>query len=102
MWCFGMRNSFPWWVRVVCMGLASFGASRKVSGGTAPVAGGGGRFRLQARGCDGLVRRDLALVLCLELAVRCLYILAVRQVVTSGSGYLCEVLVEQCVLGPFG
>ena len=24
MWCFGMRHSAPWWMTVVCVGLAFF------------------------------------------------------------------------------
>ena len=40
MWCFGMRHFAPWWMTVVCVGLASFGASSRVSGGTGPVTGG--------------------------------------------------------------
>ena len=39
MWCFGMRNFAPWWMTVVCVGLASFGASSRVSGGTGPATG---------------------------------------------------------------
>ena len=42
MWCFGMRHFAPWWMTVVCVGLASFGASSRVSGRTAPVTGGTG------------------------------------------------------------
>ena len=42
MWCFGMRHFAPWWMTVVCVGLASFGASSRVSGGTWPVTGGTG------------------------------------------------------------
>ena len=42
MGCFGMRHFAPWWMTVVCVGLASFGASSRVSGGTAPVTGGKG------------------------------------------------------------
>ena len=42
MWCFGMRHFASWWMRVVCVGLASFGASSWVSGGTGPVDGGDG------------------------------------------------------------
>ena len=37
VWCFGMRHFAPWWMTVVCVGLASFGASSRVSGGTRPV-----------------------------------------------------------------
>ena len=40
MWCFGMRHFAPWWMTVVCVGLASFGASSRVSGGTGPVTCG--------------------------------------------------------------
>ena len=32
----------PWWMTVVCVRLASFGASSRVSGGTGPVTGGTG------------------------------------------------------------
>ena len=32
----------PWWMTVVCVGLASFGASSRVSGGTGPATGGAG------------------------------------------------------------
>ena len=42
MWSFGMRHFAPWWMTVVCVGLASFGARDRVSGGTGPVAGGTG------------------------------------------------------------
>ena len=42
MWCFGMRHFASWWMTVVCVGLASFGASSRVSGGTRPVIGGTG------------------------------------------------------------
>ena len=42
MWCFGMRHFAPWWMTVVCVGLASFRASSRVSGGTGPVTGGTG------------------------------------------------------------
>ena len=42
MWCFGMRHFAPWWMMVVCVGFASFGASSRVSGGTGPVTGGAG------------------------------------------------------------
>ena len=42
MWCFGMRHFALWWMTVVCVGLASFRASSRVSGGTQPVAGGTG------------------------------------------------------------
>ena len=42
MWCFGMRHFSRWRVTVVCVGLASFGASSRVSGGTGPVTGGTG------------------------------------------------------------
>ena len=34
MWCFGMRHFDPWRMTVFCVGLASFGASSRVSGGT--------------------------------------------------------------------
>ena len=39
LWCFGMRHFAPCWMTVVCVGLASFGASSRVSGGTGPVTG---------------------------------------------------------------
>ena len=42
MLCFGMRHFAPWWMTVVCVGLASFGASSRVSGGTGPVTRGTG------------------------------------------------------------
>ena len=42
MWCFVMRQFAPWWMTVVCVGVASFGASSSVSGGTGPVIGGTG------------------------------------------------------------
>ena len=42
MWCFGMRHFAPWRMTVVCVGLASLGASSGVSGGTWPVTGGTG------------------------------------------------------------
>ena len=42
MWCFGMRYFAPWWMTVVSVGLASFGASSSVSGGTGPATGGTG------------------------------------------------------------
>ena len=37
MWCFGMRHFAPWWMTVVCVGLASFRASSSFSGGTGPA-----------------------------------------------------------------
>ena len=42
MSCFGMRHCAPWWMTVVCVGLASFGASSTVSGGTGPATEGTG------------------------------------------------------------
>ena len=42
MWCFGMRHFAPRWMTVVCVGLASFAASSRVSGQTWPVCGGEG------------------------------------------------------------
>ena len=42
MWRFGMRHFPPSWMTVVCVGLASFGASSRVSGGIGPVTGGRG------------------------------------------------------------
>ena len=42
MWCFGMRHFAPWRMTVVSDGLASFGASSRVSGGTRLVTGGTG------------------------------------------------------------
>ena len=42
MWCFGMRHFVPWCMTVVCVGLASLGASSRVSSGTRPVTGGTG------------------------------------------------------------
>ena len=42
MWCFGMCHFAPRWMMVVCVRLASFGASSRVSGGTQPVNGGTG------------------------------------------------------------
>ena len=39
MWCFGMCHFAPWWMTVVCVGLASFWASSRDSGGTGPVTG---------------------------------------------------------------
>ena len=42
IWCFGMRYLAPWWMTVVCVGLASFWASSRVSGRTRPVTGGTG------------------------------------------------------------
>ena len=42
MWCFGMRHFAPWWMTMVCVGLASFGAISRVSGGTGPATGGTG------------------------------------------------------------
>ena len=44
MWCFGVRHFAPWWMTVVCVGLVSFGASSRVSGGTGPVTGRTGSF----------------------------------------------------------
>ena len=63
---------------------------------------GRGGFLFQARGCEGWVRWDWAWVLCFELPVCCLYFLPFRQVFPNGSGCLCEELVEESVLGPFG
>ena len=40
--CFGMRHFALWWMTVVCVGLASCGASSRVGGGTGPVTGGTG------------------------------------------------------------
>ena len=37
MWCFVMRHFALWWMTVVCVGLASFGASSRVSRGTGPA-----------------------------------------------------------------
>ena len=37
MWCVGMHHFAPWRVTVVCVGLALFGASSRVSGRTWPV-----------------------------------------------------------------
>ena len=42
MCCLGMRHFAPWWMTVVCVDLASFGASSRVSGGTGHVTGGTG------------------------------------------------------------
>ena len=42
MWCFGMRHFVLWWMTVVCVGLASFGASSRVSDGTGPATEGTG------------------------------------------------------------
>ena len=42
MWCFSMRHFAPWWMTVVCVGLASFGASSRVSGKTGPARRGTG------------------------------------------------------------
>ena len=42
MWCFSMRHFAPWWMTVVCMGWASFGAGSRFSGGTGPLTGGTG------------------------------------------------------------
>ena len=39
IWCFGMRHFTLWWMMVVCVGLTSFGANSRVSGGTLPVTG---------------------------------------------------------------
>ena len=39
MWCLGMRHFAPLQVTVVCVGLASFVASNRVSGGTWTVVG---------------------------------------------------------------
>ena len=36
MWCFGMRHFASWWMTVVCVDLASFGASSRLSVGTRP------------------------------------------------------------------
>ena len=38
MWCFGMRHFAPWRMTVLSVGLASFGASSRVSGWTWPIA----------------------------------------------------------------
>ena len=40
MWCFGTRHFAPWWMTVVCVGLALFEASSRVGSGTWPVTGG--------------------------------------------------------------
>ena len=40
MLCSGMRHFAPCWMTAVCVGLASFGASSRVSGGAWPVTGG--------------------------------------------------------------
>ena len=39
IWCFGMRHFAPWWMTVVCVGLASSGASSRVSGRTGRLSG---------------------------------------------------------------
>ena len=40
MWCLSMAHCAPRWMMVVCVGLGSFGASNRVTGGTLPVTGG--------------------------------------------------------------
>ena len=42
MWYFRMRHFAPCWMTVLCVGLASFGASSRVSGATGPATGGAG------------------------------------------------------------
>ena len=81
MRCFGMRHFAPWWMTVVCLGLASFGASSRVSGGTGPVTGGTG--------------------LGLE-PVGCFHVLASQQSVLPCPCRLSEVLAEEAVLRPLG
>ena len=52
MLCFSMRHCALWWMTVVCVGLASFRASSRVSGwGWARHRGDGFVFR--AGGCVG-------------------------------------------------
>ena len=78
MWCFGMRHLAPWRMMVVCVGLASFGASRRVSSGTGPVTRGMGS------------------------PLGCFHVLASQQSVPRCSCSLYEILAEEAVLRPFG
>ena len=100
MWCSGMRHSAPWWMTVVCVGLASFEASSRVSGWTGPATGG--RVRVSGR----WVRRAVSLgwvggaAFCVP--VGCLHVFASWQSVSRYSCRLPEVLVEEAVLRPFG
>ena len=85
---------------VVCVGLASFWASSRLTGWTLPVRGD--RFLLRAYGCIGYGRWDGVRVLCFELSVGRLHVLDVRQVAPCGSCSLCEVLVEEPIFRPRG
>ena len=56
MWCFGMCHYASWRMTVVCGGLASFGTSSRVSGGSWPVSVGTG-LCLEPLGVYGAVAR---------------------------------------------
>ena len=101
MWCFGMRHFAPWWMTVVSLGLASFGASSRVSGWDWARHRGDG-FVFQAVRCVGWCRWDGKGALLYEVPVGCLHVFAYRQSVPRCSCRLCEVLVEEAVLRPFG
>ena len=99
MWCFRMRHFAPWWMTVVYMGLASFGATSRVSVGTGPVTGGTGSC-FQPVGMKGGVPLDGTWVLLFDVPLRCLHVLVSRQSVLRCPRRLCEVLVEEAVLRP--
>ena len=40
MWCFGMRHFAPWWMTVVCVGLACLGPVVGLAVGLGPPSGG--------------------------------------------------------------
>ena len=96
-----MRHFAPWWMTVVCMGLASFAASGRVSSGTVPVTGGNG-FVSPAGGRVGQCRCDGSGVLLFEVRGGCFHVFAFWQSVSRCSCRLHEVLVEEAVLMPFG
>ena len=98
MWCFGLCHFPPWWMTVVCVSFASFGASSRVSDGTWPVTGGTSLVR--AAGCVGRCRRDGIGPLRSEIPVGCFHVLVSRQSVPRCPCCLCEVLVEEAVLRP--
>ena len=47
MWCFGMRHFAPWWMMVVCVGLASLGPAVGLVVGLGPSPGE--RVRISSR-----------------------------------------------------
>ena len=101
MWCFGMRHFASWWMTIVCVRLASLGASSRVSGRTGPATGGTGSC-FEPVGVYGGVAGMGWGVLLFEVSVGCLHVFASWQSVSRCSCRLREVLVEEGVLRPFG